>query len=203
MRRLLPLLLLAAASPALAQTDPADLDQRSACRGAAEIVANGRPLPGEDWALTRVSECGPDGGLALAAALRVNRTNGSIPLLDLISSPTRYLQDAAIFQAALELAADRSAAPPARIFALRTLLWSVRPGRDIGYTDLAGDARGHTRCEGAGEDVDFHPAYGNPLPRDYADQIRSMAVRITQDPAEAPEMRRAALCARMLPPPLR
>jgi hypothetical protein len=203
MRRFLPFLLLTAASPALAQTEPSHLDQRSACRSASEIVAGGWLAPSDDWALSKVAECGPDGGQALASALLANRTTTNVSTLNSITSPTRQLLDAAVFQAALEVAGDRSAAPEARVFAMRTLAWSVRPGRDIEYAHLAGDERGQTRCEGAGEDPDFRPAFGNPLPRNFTDQIRKVAVTITQDPAESAEMRRAALCVRILPAPRR
>lgn len=199
MRRILlslvPLLL---AVPALAQSDPASIDSRSTCRSAAAVVSTGSVTPADRWAIERISSCGPEGGAALAAAFAAQQRGSDVEGLDALTRPTRELHDANVFAAAYNVARDREGSTPeARIFALRTLIWVVRPELSIEYADLAGNQYGRTACMGSGPAAALPSAQGAPLPEGYDTVIRGLAVQMTQDPSESAQMRTAALCLRM------
>jgi hypothetical protein len=167
---------------------------RSDCRIAVQVVASGRPVANQDWALSRLRSCGTDAGRVLAEILPRLANSTDTVRLNRHFSPTREIHDGQIFRVAMTLAADRRASAQARVFALRSLIWSGVPGRILSYADLAGDKNGRTSCAG-GFTTHVSLSAGTPLPSDYDAQVRNLASRLAADPSEPIEVRRAARCA--------
>jgi hypothetical protein len=112
-----------------------------------------------------------------------------------LTSPTSRLRDGQVFRTAISLAASREASTPARVFAIRVLVWAVWPNSVVGYDDLTGP-----RCVGDGPSLHVSVAPGAPLPSDYFQQVRALIEQVTSDTTAPPDVRRAATCARILRP---
>jgi hypothetical protein len=203
------LLLVASAVPVGAQrkivedADPVVLRERMArCPVAIEILATGRSTryrevtntpdsSREAWARSAVSSCGPDGERAVARAMqRMSHSTDRVSLRELTAA-TRELRGPAVFAAAQAIAGDPSASPDARVLALRSLTWAVRPRLTIEYENYAGTAgAGCTRSAG--------PVM-NAVSDTSAATVRSvvdLARRLMGDPATPPAVRHAAMCTR-------
>jgi hypothetical protein len=198
----LVMVLACAPAAALAQPDSAHAAQRrNDCRLAAHVLRTGHPAPKSDWALAVIPACGAEGGQALGAAFRAARASADTVALERLTRPALWLRDNSLFDAALEIGADRSASPQARVFAMRTLLWLIVPGGGVGYADLADEVGGRTRnCLGFGPSTHVVIRRGEPLPSNYEQSIRSLATRIMNDPHEPRPVRRAAACAQLFRP---
>lgn len=198
----LMVVLACAPAVALAQPDSARVAQRRTdCRLAAQVLRTGHPAPKSDWALAVIPTCGADGAQALGEAFRAARASTDTIALDRLTRPALWLRDNSLFNAALEIGADRSATPQARVFAIRTLLWVMVPGGGVGYADLADEVQGRTRnCLGFGPSTHVVVRRGEPLPSDFEQRIRSLATRIINDPHEPRPVRRAAVCAQLFRP---
>lgn len=185
------------ASCAAAQANPDAIKARNDCRLAARIVATGHPAPHEEWALAVIPNCPAEAGPAIASGMLALRNENNIYILDSLTSTSRYVRDAAILDAALEIADDRSASFEARIFSLRTLLWmtQVHPA----YVPYGALARGET-YQGGGRCLVNTASHSyllpgtTPLPPDYRDQIDALAVRLEADSSEADDIRGVAWC---------
>jgi hypothetical protein len=190
MHKLIFCLTVAALLPACATAQhPDSVQARNRCRLALQVVETGHPEPHTAWAYERVGLCGPEAGPAVAGALRRFRQNQDTTVLDLISTPARYLRDAQIFDAALEIAQDRTASVPARVFAFRTLIQALVPGTMLRYSNLSGGG-----CFGLGPHLHQETIEGAALPSDYPTRIGAVAAAVASDPQSAPQTRRAAVC---------
>ena len=197
MRRFAYLAILAL-SPSLlsAQADIDAIRRRNDCRLAIQIVSRGTPDAHRDWALMKIAACGREGAAALAPVLLSLRTTRDTAVLNRYFAPTRLLRDRRIFEAATRMATDPGAATEARVFAIRTLVWALNPGYFLHYGDLAGGAR-RRNCTGSfGTHVDL--SKGEPLPADYAQEVRRVGIALNADPSVPAEVRSAAVCARLL-----
>lgn len=180
---------------------PATVQRRNDCRLAVQVIRTGHPATKTQWALDRIAGCGADGGGAIAAAMRAARASADTVLLERLTRPTMWLRDGSSFQTALEIGADRTASPQARVFALRTLLWAMVPGGSVGYGDLADEVQGRgRRCLGFGPSTHVIVARGSPLPADWEQRVRALAARLMRDPAEPRPVRRAAVCTQLFEP---
>lgn len=181
---------------ASAQAEPDSVKHRNNCRLAEQVIATGHPAPHDQWALDLIGGC-PEGGEALANALRLASQSTDTAYLDRLTRPTLFLRDGNIFAAALTIASERSATETARVFALRSLIYAMRPTAGIDYGVLATDQP--TFCVGSASP---HRSFtqGAPLPHDYAEQIHTLAWRIVRDTSESPILRHAAQCAAMATP---
>lgn len=183
--------------------DPGVLRERTArCPAAIEILATGRStryrevttMPDssrESWARSAVRWCGPDGERAVAAAMqRMSRSTDRVRLSDLTAA-TRELRGPTVFTAAQAIAGDRSASPDARVLALRSLTWAVRPQLSIEYENYAGrPGSGCTRAVGP---------VTNSVSDTSAATVRSvvdLARRLMENSATPPVVRHAAMCTR-------
>jgi hypothetical protein len=167
---------------------------RDECRLAVQIVTTGQPEAKPMWAFSKIRLCGAAAGQTIAGTLARLRHATDTARMDRYFALTREVYDGALFAAAFAIAGDRSASVPARIFALRSLIWSGNPGRLLSYTDLAGDVRGTTHCAG-GFTTHVRLSAGTPLPKGYDEQVRILAASIAQDSTAPIEVRRAARCA--------
>jgi hypothetical protein len=185
-----------ASSSILAQAEPDSVHRRNECRLAAQVISTGNPAPRKDWALAVIRTC-REGGAALARAISRARTNPDTAALNALTAPTVQLRDGAVFATALEIAGDRSASVEARVFAIRTLIWSMYPGGGINYPDLSG---GSHRCLGYGPSLHTEVTQGAALPRDYVARAKSLARTLTENVTEAVPVRRAASCLGIVNP---
>ena len=194
--RISPFAVLLAVIPACAtaQGEPDSVQARNACRLAVQIVETGHPAPQIRWAHEFVANCGREGGRAVAGAIRRARSGSSPGELEAITRSIRTFRDGAVFHAALEVAGDRSASIPARVFAFRTLLGTMSPGRDLSYAEMT-TAGTISAC--LGRPPGFHDAVtrGAPLPPQPGALLRDVAARVVDDASEAAEVRQAARCA--------
>lgn len=166
------------------------------CRIAVQVVTTGQPQARQEWALSKIRSCGADAGRALASIIPRLREVPDTARLNRYFSATREVYDGQIFDAAFAIAGDRTASTPARVFALRSLIWSGNPGRLLSYTDLAGDASGRTHCAG-GFTSHVSLTAGAPLPAGYDARVRELAARLARDSSVPVEVRRAAQCAKL------
>ena len=186
----------AACAPATmtAQANPDSIHHRNDCRRAEQVLSTGHPAPHEEWALGVVWNC-RDAGPALAAALTAARTSADTAYLHALTAPFIQLRDGHVFEAALSVAGDRAASQPARVAAIRTLMYAVRPG---GYVDPAALPNPSTvNCFGM-PSPHSEVLNGAPLPSDYLAQVRALMWQIQNDTSEAAGIRHSANCAMFL-----
>lgn len=193
-------LLVLSAFPASAwgQANPDSVKLRNDCRLARQILETGQPSPHAEWARQTIGFCGPEvWGASVAAAVRRVRTATDQSELALYWADSQWLRDRHLFEAALEIAGDRSASVPTRVFAFRALRKLLYPGEVSKYKDLVGgfDARGWVRggCKSGWVHFDM-PYDGVALPSNYSEQIRLLAQRVRTDLSEPEDIRTAAAC---------
>lgn len=98
---------------------------------------------------------------------------------------------------ALEIARDRTASVPARVFAIRALLWTLQPGGVITYADLVDERPdGRPRVCFGGTPLHLRLTRGEPISPDYADVIHRAGAQAEADLAEPEQIRIAAFCMR-------
>lgn len=200
--RYAPLLVLAACAPrmVLAQDRPDSVHHRNDCRLAAQVISTGQPLPRREWALAVIQGC-REGGPALARAMQESRLSSDTAYLNSLTWPAIRLRDGEIFQAAMQVAADRGASTQARVFAIRTLMWSMYPGGGLDYADLADLVQGRPRsCFGPGPSTHTSVTQGTALPADFVARAKALAKTLDHDATEALAVRRAAVCLTLLRP---
>ncbi|HEU4640855.1 MAG TPA: hypothetical protein VFS44_00280 [Gemmatimonadaceae bacterium] len=185
-------------APAHAQTNADSTYIRRECRLASRIIATGHPAPHERWAEGFITNCGREGGAAIAAGMRALRTETDIAALSRQTIHAHILRDSSVFAVAMEIAADRGASIPARVFAFRSLLFLLKPDRQVSYRDLTGgfDEIGAPRatCAVGSYIADQLQLEGAPLPADYASRIHALGRRIFDDHTEPTDVRTAAGC---------
>jgi hypothetical protein len=155
-----------------------------------------------DVATTRLLACGTLGTNAAARVIRVTRTLTDVPALEAAVGGYLNLRDTAVFHAALDVAGDRSASAPARVFALRTL-WVLRTGKFwITYDrmlPLPESTPSYVvgKCERGLTMADGKPFWyeGAALPAGFGEQIISFAGQIWRDSSQPTVVRAAAECA--------
>jgi hypothetical protein len=192
MSRMISLVLAFAMVPAVlqAQEDSTAIQHRSNCNRAEQIIASGHPAPEEEWALGVVWNCA-GAGPTLAAALSVAKASSDTAYLNALTAPFIQLRDGTVFTAALALADDNSASVPARVAAIRTLIYAVRPG---GYVDPAVLPQDGPRTCFGSPSPHSSRIEGSPLPANHVALVRALATRLRTDSAAPREIRQAATC---------
>jgi hypothetical protein len=183
-----------------AQASPDSVHHRNDCRLAAQVVASGHPATKRQWAFGTIARCA-GAGPVLAQAIRAHRASVNVVDLDSLTQPTFRLRDADVLRAAMEIAGDRGASSPARVFAIRTLIWSMYPAGGVTYEDLADVVTGRDRnCYGYGPST--HPliTQGTALPPDYITRAKELANTVLHDSTEARPVLRAAACLFLIRP---
>lgn len=177
---------------ATAQSQADSIHVRNDCRRAAQIVETGHPAPHAAWAYERITRSGPEGGKAIAASIRRHRQTEDLVELDAITRSLRTYRDAMVFRTASEIAADRSASVAARVFAFRTLIFTLSPGRWLTYAQLTEE--GHLGCFGLPATQHDELLEGTPLPGGYRNSVQTLAQSVVSDDSQPVEVRRAAQC---------
>jgi hypothetical protein len=184
-----------------AQVQSDSVKHRNDCRLATQIIETGHPAPHAEWALDYIGACGTQvQGAALATALRRLRSEPDTGKISPFWQNARFLRDGALYEAAVEIAADRSASVPARVFALLGLLHRTQQGRSAGYGDLIGgfyEEHGLRWVRGGCARtvvIDDLRIDGSPLPADYRERINTLARRLRSDTTEPLDVQTAAAC---------
>lgn len=176
---------------ALAQANPDSIKHRNNCRLAAQVLETGYPSPRYEWALEQAWRC-PEAAPGLAAEMKRWRTTRDTTLLNALTQPTIELRDGRIFETAMEIAGDEQATTEARIFAIRTLIYAMRPGGGISYRNLA--ERGEY-CYGFNPSQHQIITRGTALTGDYVQRVNALGLRLAGDSSEPDAIRHAGMCA--------
>lgn len=168
-------------------TRPATVQHRNDCRLAGQVVSTGRPANKQDWAFAYLRSCGTEGGQVLATRLLEMRvaTRRSADLERIVYTASQF-EDRALFDAALHLAADRSAGNVARVQAIRVLHNQFSSGSIIPYEEFVGEFTSDDRLTGGS-------TIGTPLPAGFEIQIAQVLEVVAADGVSPSDVRRAAL----------
>lgn len=169
------------------------VQHRNDCRLAQQVVVHGRPANKRDWALGQLNSCGALGGQTLAAA---------IPQYRMVSAPggemeklvqsAAYLTDGNVFNAALVLAADESAAGAARVQAIRIAYHQLNPAIYQSYEAFLTNSL-ETRIVHSASITSEAPQRGTPLPDDALDRVIRVLHRILATASAPQPVRQAAM----------
>ncbi len=193
---------IALAMSAGAQSTP-EAESRAHCANASRIVSSGRPAHKETDALNTLAGCGKLGARTIATTLIATRTEHDLGVLERFHSYVIVWRDAELMGAAIELAKDPGATVESRVFAIRDLLWTVRPGHMFEYNRLvAGIVRKATNdgiiitpsCRISSLSSDNGGLVGTPLPADYATRIEVVLNQLNADSTTPVQVRNAAEC---------
>jgi hypothetical protein len=182
--------------------EAADARYQNDCRLAEQVLATGHPAPHTEWAINYIAVCGGEiYGRATAEAVRRLRTVRDTAVLRQFWRPSHFLTDIRFYDAATEIARDRSASPEARVYAFLTLVRMSDPPRYVEYDNLVGgffdvhgmrDVRGGCR---SGRLAHAERITGVPLPPDFRKSIRGFSIAIRDDEREPIDVRTSAACA--------
>ncbi len=163
----------------------ADVHLRNACRLAVQVLTKGEPKNRTEWALREIPRCGPLAGQVVGDRLR-NATLADRASLDLLIGTTWGLQDATLFNDALDVAESSAAPEHARIEALRVLLGIVAPDLYVSYEGITGQSRELSTS------VDTPVYRGDPLPANYLARLSELTTRLSGDTTVSAAVRTAA-----------
>lgn len=168
------------------------VQRRNDSRLARQVLVHGQPANRRDWALGQINSCGALGGESLAAAIPRYRTV-SAPggEMEKLVQSAAYLTDGNIFNAALALAADESAAGAARIQAIRIAYHQLNPAVYQSYEAFLTDSW-ETGIVHVGSITSEAPPQGTPLPGDALERAIRVLQRILATPSAPVPVRQAA-----------
>lgn len=172
------------------ESNPHDSVQfRNQCRLAAQVIRTGHPAPHRQWASSHITACGGEGGAALAHRLRALRHSFDTAAVRALAAPLSMMRDRHVFEAAMEVGADRRASDVARAYAFRALIPLVSEGASPAFSPW--DPRG-AGCNG----YVMHAVMmeGAPLSPGYIEQISTLARRVALEGSEPRPVRYAARC---------
>lgn len=185
-----------------AQVDADSVKIRNACRLAEQVISTGRPAPHTEWALSFIAACGSEVyGRAIAQGVRRLRSVQDTAVLQQYWRPSHFLTDLNFYDAAVEIAQDRTASTEARVFAFLALVRMSDPVRVVEYRDLLGgfhETHGLRGVGGGCRSGSFgYPSrlVGTPLPDDYRRRIADFSASIREDGSEPEDVRTSAACA--------
>lgn len=188
--------------PLHAQADPDSIKHQAECLFAKQVVVTGQPAPDLRWALGYLAACGAGAqGSAVAQGVRRLRTEADTAVLRPYWRVAQYLRDRHLFEAAEEIATDRSASTQARVFAIAGLIGAVRDRSIADYDQLVGGFRPDGLVAGgcwwvvSGE----FQRTETPLPDNYLERVTAVRERLRNDPSEPLDVRTAASCLRPAP----
>jgi hypothetical protein len=190
MRIALAGVLLALAPRALHAQDVQDsVRRRNECRLARQVLETGHPATHYQWALDRAWHC-PEAAAGIRSRMERTAASRDTAALNALTQPTLTLRDGGIFRTALAIAGDKGASTEARIFAGRTLIYTMRPSGGIAYEAFVNPDRS---CSG---DISPHQSFvsGAPVPADYVDRIHTLGRRLQADGSEPAVIRRLGVC---------
>lgn len=175
----------------------------TACVNAARIVSKGYPTSADNGAFRAIAQCGADGARAFAAGIAAYADETDIEVLDQFMTRVDEWRDAAIFDAAMQLATNGAATPQARAFAVRHLIVLLQPQFVFSYAALTNAADTirtkdltifRSACQAMIYAAREGLPVGTPLPADYEARIRSTLASLASNPSTPTPVRNAARC---------
>jgi hypothetical protein len=169
------------------------------CPEAIAILERGSREATDRWAASVIGQCGTEGASVLAKAIAANAGEHDIGFLSFLTSASRDIRDPQLVDVAVALLNSPEASVPARIFAVRTLIYQFRSGTYLSYADLqaTGPSRVPRSCLGVTIGSLESPA-GSPIDSTRRQQVVALAQRIRNDTQEPDDVRAAASCIRPL-----
>jgi hypothetical protein len=170
------------------------------CQEAQRQLTAGPSTPQFDRAVMLLALCEPaTQGRAIADAVMRYRTSADTVLLEKLWNYSLWVSDAAIFDMAMRIAADRAASVPSRVYAIRGLALLTHPDRTLLYRNLVGGwSEGTIRIARGGCGFGYSPRYpaahGTPLPDGWTDRVYSLRVRLINDTTAPLDVQTAATC---------
>jgi hypothetical protein len=193
-------------SQADAQTArPDSVKHRNDCRLAGQVLDSGHPANRLEWAAYYVRRCGP--GMWAhhsVAAVKRYRNSRNSDALALVWENLGWLHDQDVFDAAGEIARDRTSSREARLWAILTLAKYVDPRSTYTLATLTAppSAPGDRPTCVEGTTLTDHEVYerGRPFVSDYRQRVRDLADALAQE--SDPLLRVAGVCLGSAPQPL-
>lgn len=186
----IPIVFACSVATACAQRAP-KAAPRDPCATAIGAITGADTRSNRVRAYDNVHVCGNAGALALAGRWEVLRSVTDTLEIWRASSAAGRLRDARVFDALVNVAADRGANSTARILAIRGLLLMLSPAKVISLDDLtAADAT----CSGAEIRTNATQDTVQELPAGHMDRLRQISAGIRQEPAVPPQVLKAGSC---------
>ena len=169
--------------------DWSGLSSPEECTQAEERLRGAPPDQARFRAMHRLSACGPRGGVLVAQQMPMMRSSTDTASLKPLVQQFLWTRDANILQAAVQLAADRSATLEARTGAIMIIVTQAHPRFRTDFSDYV--LRDGPQVSGAvvGPALQLQ---GTPFPQGWEARADSMLSRVMADPTESEEMRWAA-----------
>ena len=117
------------------QASPDTIHHRNDCRLAAQVLRTGEPSTKLRWSVQVAPSCARIGAATAAALLRLRSSSDTAVLGGLVAISPR-VRDDSLFGAALNVSADPSATPEARVAALTTLFFQVTGHSAVSYQSI-------------------------------------------------------------------
>ncbi|HEY4130094.1 MAG TPA: hypothetical protein VGM50_05730 [Gemmatimonadaceae bacterium] len=194
---------LAFALASVARAQALSAHDRADCERASAIVAKGHPEKTIPSAMQTVGKCGATGGNAIATGLLTYAHDTDPKIPDEYTYQMAAWRDAAVLNAATELATDTSATPVARVFAVRYLIVLIHPYMSYTYEGLTRgevttrtDDRGEIKTIGCPAQIGSERGdrVGTPLPSDYAARAQATLEALGNASSAPRVVRNAARC---------
>jgi hypothetical protein len=175
-----------------AQTRQDSLSAAHDCAAAARIVRHGHPDKKEEWAWATLMGCGAAGGDAAREAWLSQRAERDTAQLEGVFGRLWSFRDASLFDAAMSIAGDASAAPQSRVYSAMMLLEQLldHDQPDYKYFSTTGEF-GVCRI---GSVFGRQIAVGTPLAPDARTRAHGLAQSLAADAAAPSEVRSAGRC---------
>jgi hypothetical protein len=170
-----------------AQESAEPRDQPHRCRLASQILTTGRPAHKRGWALSHITLCGPEGGMALARALEgIRSATVRTDEMESLLFAASEIEDRTLYEAALRIAADSTAGDVGRVQAMRVLLSQVSPWTVQTYEEtVSGNVL-------VGSGITGSRSMGTPLPSGYEAEVERILTTVADAGPPGP-VRNAAL----------
>jgi hypothetical protein len=198
---------LAAAPPASGQSTPRTIALSKECEQALRLAVQGHLRREEDeqwdrkhgggrsktdWMWAILPHCGKAGGVAGAGMWTATRAVSDTTRLAETYAGLWRFRDAAVFNAAVMLAADPSATTPSRVFSTMLLVAQLFDQLDPAYREFIATGR-YDVCRIGGV-VDRSISLGAPLPADARMRARTLARALVADPGAPRDVQNAGRC---------
>ncbi|HEX8393735.1 MAG TPA: hypothetical protein VF665_15450 [Longimicrobium sp.] len=182
-----------------AQASPYEVRRQSHCSLAEQVVRTGHPETKAEWAWQYIGLCPAEQQIPLALQrMQEARRSTDLALISAALMRASTLRDGTLFREVLQIAGDRQATTPARMYAFLVLDAISDRTRHPRWELYVRMGQLDERTRGLCSSNRSHPAVSDPgatpLPDEYRSLIFALAVRVESDPTEPREVRGAARC---------
>jgi hypothetical protein len=179
----------------LAQADPGLVNHRNDCRLAAQVLTKGEPANKTEWARGLIVSCNEELPATLTTALRNARTSSDLSELGALRRGALYVRDADFFDAALDVAGDRSASVRARAASVLIAAMQLRERITFDFGAVLSATHSYS-CLLEPMDHSLRTGAGRAIPADARLRLGSLADALLADGGTPLPVKTAARCAR-------